>query len=138
MEGWAVGHSNRETHSDSLTSVPWLREMAVSGDLGEGWRAGEVDTQSKDSSFQKSASRAREGVAEGGGEDLELQGHPESRHPGLLKGKRQKGTGNQSCWVDHRVASWGAGPPHGINRPVSVPCRPGCGLGWNHWRLLQK
>lgn len=35
-----MGHSNRETHSDSLTSVLWLREMAVSSDLGKGKELG--------------------------------------------------------------------------------------------------
>lgn len=88
-----------------------------------------METPRKDSSFQKSESRARKRVAEGGGEDLELQGDPESSQPGLLKGKRQTSKGNQSWWVDHQVASWGAGPPHGINRAASVPGQAACWAG---------
>lgn len=46
MEKWTVGRRSREAHSDSLTNVPRLTEMAVTSDLGKGeelgrrWRHG--------------------------------------------------------------------------------------------------
>lgn len=57
---------------------------------------------------------------------MELKEDPEGSFPGLLKGRGQKSRGNQNWWVD-KGASWGAEPPHGISRAVSIP---GQALSW--------